>query len=183
MNLRIRLETLADREATIDIERAAFGSNYEVEIVQAVRDEAGSFALVAEEDGVLVGHIQFSRAWIGDVGVVALGPIGVLPDRQGRGVGSALIQAGLDRARDLGEIAVVLLGDRSFYPRFGFEPASTFGLRNPFTGVQPDGFVVAEEDFMLAALDDRGRRLSGPVRWHPAFGSPVDVPPPPRGTL
>jgi putative acetyltransferase len=172
MTLQIRLETPSDREATIEIERIAFGSDDEAAIVQAVRDEEGSFALVAEEDGGLVGHVQFSRAWIGDVGVLALGPIGVLPDRQKRGVGSALIRAGLDRARDVGEVAVVLLGDRSFYPRFGFEPASTFGLRNPFTGVQPDGFVVAEEDFMLAALNERGRRLSGPVRWHPAFGQP-----------
>jgi putative acetyltransferase len=172
MTLQIRLETPSDRESTIEIERIAFGSDDEAAIVQAVRDEEGSFALVAEEDRGLVGHVQFSRAWIGDVGVLALGPIGVLPDRQKRGVGSALIRAGLDRARDVGEVAVVLLGDRSFYPRFGFEPASTFGLRNPFTGVQPDGFVVAEEDFMLATLNERGRRLSGPVRWHPAFGQP-----------
>jgi putative acetyltransferase len=172
MTLQIRLETPADREATIEIERIAFGSDDEAAIVQAVRDEEGSFALVAEEDGGLVGHVQFSRAWIGEVGVLALGPIGVLPERQRRGVGSALIRAGLDRAREVGEVAVALLGDRSFYPRFGFEPGSAFGLRNPFTGVQPNGFVVAEEDFMIAPLDERGRRLSGPVRWHPAFGQP-----------
>jgi putative acetyltransferase len=166
------METPADREATLQIERLAFGSDGEAAIVEAVRDEAGSFALVAEEDGEVIGHVQFSRVRIGQDRVVALGPIGVLPDRQRRGVGSALIRAGLDRARELGEPAVVLLGDPSFYPRFGFEPASTFGLRNPFTGVQPDGFVVKEEDFMVAPLDDRARHLSGPVRWHPAFGQP-----------
>lgn len=170
MSLRIRLETASDRDVSLEIERAAFGSDLESGIVEAVRDEEGSFALVAEEDGEPIGHVQFSRAWIGDVGVLALGPIGVRPDRQGGGVGSALIRAGLERARELGEPAVVLLGDPGFYPRFGFGPGSALGLRNPFTGVQPDGSVVAEEDFMIAPLDDRGRNLSGRVRWHPAFG-------------
>ena len=48
-------------------------------IVEAVRDEEGSFALVAEEDGELVGHIQLSRAWVGENPLLALGPIGVVP--------------------------------------------------------------------------------------------------------
>ena len=167
---QIRLEEWDDRPAALDVERLAFGSDVEVAIVEAVRDDPGSFALVADDDGDIVGHVQCSRAWIGEESVVALGPVGVVPRRQGRGIGSALIRGALDRARELGEPAVVLLGSQRFYPRFGFEPGSRFGLRNPFAGVRPDGFVVAEDDFMLAVLDDRARRLHGEVRWHRAFG-------------
>jgi predicted N-acetyltransferase YhbS len=115
--------------------------------------------------------VQLSAARIGDVQVLALGPIGVRPDRQRQGIGSALIREALAEAGTRGSPAVILLGDPDLYPRYGFEPASRFGLRNPFTGVQPDGFVVHEEDFMLALLDERAaRQLNGEVRWHQAFG-------------
>jgi putative acetyltransferase len=83
--VNVRLEREDDRTATIEVERAAFGSETEVAIVVAIRDEGGSFALVAEEDGRLVGHVQLSRAWVGSTAILALGPIGVLPERQGRG--------------------------------------------------------------------------------------------------
>ncbi len=65
---------------------------------------------------------------------------------------------------------MILLGSPAFYPRFGFVPGSAFGLRNPFAGVQPDGFVVAEEDFMLrparrsAGAHARGGPLAPGVR-------------------
>jgi putative acetyltransferase len=169
-----RLEEPRDRDAALEVERLAFGSDEEPGIVEAVRDEEGSFALVAEEDGGVVGHVQFSRAWIGPTAVLALGPVGVRPDRQGRGIGSELIRAGLVEARRRGEAAVMLLGSPAFYPRFGFVTGRTLGLSNPFAGVQPDGFEIAEEDFMVAVLRDA--KLAGDVRWHPAFGEPVAGP-------
>ena len=169
--MRIRLEQPPDRAASIDVERAAFESDAEATIVVAVRDEEGSFALVAEDEvGGLVGHVQLSRAWIGADPVLALGPVSVLPDRQGKGIGRALMDAAAAEARKRDEIAVILLGDPGLYPRFGYQPASRFGLRNPFTGVQPDGFVIGEEDFMILPLDERASSLAGEVRWHPAFG-------------
>ena len=172
MSVRVRPERETDRAASIDVERLAFGSEEEANIAEVVRDEPGSFALVAEEAGAVVGHVQLSRARIGHDEVLALGPIGVRPDRQGDGVGSALVIAALDAARERREIAVILLGDAAFYPRFGFRPGSELGLRNPYTGVEEDGFEVREEDFMVAALDERASSLAGPVRWHPAFGEP-----------
>jgi len=168
----VRLEEPRDREAALAVERSAFESAEEAEIVRAVRDEPGSFALVAAEEGVVVGHVQMSRAWIGGTDVVALGPIGVQPERQRMGIGSALIRAALEEARRLGCPAVILLGNPDLYHRFGFEPASAYGLRNPFAGVMPDGFVIREEDFMLAPLDERVGSLRGPVRWHEVFGQP-----------
>jgi putative acetyltransferase len=131
VSFEIRLERDDDRERSLHIERLAFGSDEEPAIVEAVRDEEGSFALVAEADGELVGHVQLSRAWVGGDAVLALGPIAVRPDRQGQGIGSALMAASLEEARARGEVAVILLGSPAFYPRFGFEPAARFGLRNP----------------------------------------------------
>ena len=74
--MRIRLESAADREAALEVERAAFGTPEEPRIVEAVRDQPGSFALVAEEDDEIVGHVQLSAAWVGIDEVRALGPIG-----------------------------------------------------------------------------------------------------------
>ena len=166
--VQIRPEEPRDRDAALEVERVAFGSDEESRIVEAVRDEPGSFALIAEEDGVVLGHVQFSRAWIGRTAVVALGPVGVRPEHQDRGIGSRLIRAGLEEARSRGEVAVILLGSPAFYARFGFEPGSGLGLSNPFAGTRPDGFEIAEEDFMIARLHDMP--LAGEVRWHPAFG-------------
>jgi putative acetyltransferase len=170
----IRPEEPRDRDAALEVERLAFGSEEESNIVVAVRDEDGSFGLVAQEAGDVVGHVQFSRGWIGERAVVALGPVGVRPDRQARGIGSDLIRAGLEEARRRGEVAVMLLGSPAFYPRFGFVAGATLGLSNPFTGVDAGGFEIAEEDFMITTLGDVV--LAGEVRWHPAFGEPVEGP-------
>jgi predicted N-acetyltransferase YhbS len=166
----VRLERIEDRASSLEVERAAFGGEVESWIVERIRDEEGSFSLVAEEDSRIVGHVQLSRAWIGTTAVLALGPVGVLPELQGRGIGRAMIEAASAEARARGEIAVILLGDPRLYPKFGFEPASNRGLRNPFTGAQDDGFEIREEDFMLLPLEERADSLRGNVRWHPAFG-------------
>jgi hypothetical protein len=167
-SLVVREEGPEDREASIAVELAAFGEPAEARIVEAVRDEEGSFALVAEVEGELVGHVQMSRAWVGETPVLALGPIGVAPDNQGRGIGAELIRAALEEAAARGEVAVILLGSPSYYGARGFEPAAMYGLMNPFTGVTDDGFEIAEEDFQVAVLDPEAQ-LAGEVRWHPAF--------------
>ena len=125
---------------------------------------------MAEDEGEVIGHVQFSRAWIGTQPVSALGPIGVRPDRQGQGIGSALVRAGLEEAARRGETVVIVLGDPSFYRRFGFEPGVDRGLRNPFAGLGEGDLVIAEEDFMVCELEEGVPELSGEVRWHPAFG-------------
>jgi len=93
----------------------------------------------------------------------------VRPQRQGEGIGVALVRGGLDEARRRGLAAVILLGDPNYYGRLGFEPARPLGLRNPFAGVTATGFAIREEDLQLVRLDG-AVALAGEVRWHPAFG-------------
>ena len=170
MTVEVRLERSEDRQAGLEVERLAFGEtgDEDVAIVLAVRDEPDAFALVALDGDDVVGHVQFSPAAIGDTPVLALGPIGVLPERQGEGVGGALVRRGLGEARSRGAVAVILLGDPAYYGRFGFAPALPLGLRNPFAGETESGFVIEEEDLQLVRFDDQ--ELTGDVRWHPAFG-------------
>jgi putative acetyltransferase len=173
MSVEIRLEAPEDRDVALEVERRAFdatgSAELETRIVRDVRDDDGSFALVATDGEEIVGHVQFSRGWIGGTPVVALGPIGVSPDRQREGIGSALVRSGLDAARWRGEKVVMLLGDPNYYGRFGFRPALPLGLRNPYVGVMPDGFEIHEEDLQLVFLDG-DVPLAGEVQWHAAFG-------------
>jgi len=76
----------------------------------------------------IVGHVVCTRGHVGVVPVLALGPLSVRPDRQRRGVGSALMHAVLGAADALDEPLVALLGSTEYYPRFGFRLASEYGI-------------------------------------------------------
>ncbi len=133
--LVIREESPGDLESIRALNRAAFGSSAEARLVDRLRaNKALLLSLVAEEAGEVVGHIAFSPATLtSDDGkvrsIVGLAPMSVLPPRQGQGIGAALVRAGLDRVRSAGHGVVVLLGHANYYPKFGFVPASRYGLR------------------------------------------------------
>ncbi|MEX0724892.1 MAG: N-acetyltransferase, partial [Planctomycetaceae bacterium] len=81
---------------------------------------------------------------------------------QRQGIGTALVTAGLERCREAGYDAVVVLGHRGFYPRFGFVPASRFEIRSEYD--------VPDEVFMIAELRPHALDgASGVIRSHPAF--------------
>ncbi|MFC4530819.1 GNAT family N-acetyltransferase [Sphaerisporangium dianthi] len=82
-------------------------------------------------DGSVVGHVVCTRASVGPAPVLGLGPLGVLPAHQRRGVGHALMHAVLGAADAFGEPLVVLLGHRDYYPRFGFRPATELEIISP----------------------------------------------------
>jgi putative acetyltransferase len=95
---------------------------------------------------------------------MGLAPMAVLPAEQRRGVGSALVQAGLDRCRQLPCGAVVVLGHPAYYPRFGFSPASRFGVTCEYD--------VPDEVFMAMELEPGFLRdKPGTIRYHPAFAT------------
>jgi len=165
--VEIRTETGADLAAVGEVNRLAFGREAEARLVDDLRD--GGYArlsLVAEEEGRLVGHVMFSEAVIrtdgGEVGALALGPVGVIPERQGRGVGSALIREGLDRCAREGHRIVVLLGHPGYYPRFGFSAERAENLSSPYAG---DAFMALE--LAPGALS----RLVGEFEFAPPFGA------------
>lgn len=97
-----------------------------------------------------------------DLKIMGLAPMAVAPEHQRKGVGSALVRAGLERCKQLGFGAAVVLGHAGYYPRFGFSPATHFGI-----GCE---YEAPEEAFMAVELQPgylQGK--SGTVRYHSAF--------------
>ena len=128
----IRDETKDDRDAVYAINLSAFETSSEATLVDALRGQAQpNVSLVSEDNGELVGHILFSPVSLSghpDCRMMGLAPMAVTPGHQNKGIGSALVQAGLDQCRKLGCIGVVVLGHPVYYPRFGFSPASEFAI-------------------------------------------------------
>lgn len=168
----IRRETTADREAVGAVHRAAFrdqapeGSEpVEVGLVDALRADSGwvdALSLVAENAaGTVVGHVVCTEGRLGDVAALGLGPVGVLPDQQGTGVGGALMHAALGAADALGYPVVVLLGHLDYYPHFGFQAASALGIvpTDPAWG----------DHFQARTLSSWSPALAGPFRYARPF--------------
>ncbi|MCP1402433.1 GNAT family N-acetyltransferase [Achromobacter insolitus] len=144
--MRILPESPGDREAIFTLTQAAFkdhphSQHTEGHIIDALR-EAGALtlSLVAQLDGRIAGHVAFSPVAIGDgsPGWYGLGPVAVLPELQGRGIGAALIDDGIARLKALGAAGCVVMGDPAYYQRFGF--AQTPALTYP--GVPPEYFMA-----------------------------------------
>ena len=166
VGVRLRPETPGDATGIAGLTSAAFlaaphTSHTEAQIVDALRG-AGWLAvsLVAESAGELVGHVACSPVAVSDgsAGWYGLGPIAVLPARQGEGIGSALMHAALQALRAQGAAGCVLLGEPGYYQRFGFRPEP--GLVLP--GVPPEYFMALP----FGATVPRGE-----VSYHPAFGA------------
>jgi len=165
----IRPEAPRDSAGVRRVNEQAFGQPAEADLVDALRPTAQTaLSLVAELDGQVVGHILFTRVQL-DSGesestALALGPMAVLPEHQRRGVGSRLVQEGLEQCKHLGHDVVFVLGHPAYYPRFGFEPAPPKGITCAWD-VPPEVFMVAE--LQPGAL--RSRR--GLVRYAQEFSN------------
>lgn len=171
MALTIRHEEDADFGAIRQVNEQAFADDRgpgtdEADLADALRRNGNVVvSLVAELDGVVVGHVLFSPMTIelprgGLYQTVALGPLAVRPEAQNQGIGSVLVNAGLDEMRELGHGAVFLLGHPTYYPRFGFAPARHRGI------IYQDGrdsFQVIE--LRPGALDG----ITGAARFSPEF--------------
>jgi putative acetyltransferase len=144
----IRHARAADHAAIARIVEAAFGQADEARIVERLRAAEDSlFELVAEADGEVVGHIMFSRLYADRPELIAaLAPLAVRPDRQSTGVGSALVRAGLEQAREFGAWGVIVVGDPAYYPRFGFSADTAAKVRSPPLSGQPSFMAIALED-------------------------------------
>ncbi len=165
----IRNERPGDIAAIRDLQYRAFKDHPQHEpgaeptehlIVDGLRDDkALTLSLVAEDEGRVVGHIAISPVTIGakDDKWFILGPVGVLPEEQGKGIGSALVRESLDGIRRMGGNGMVLVGDPGFYNRFGFKSLEAITCH----GV-PQQYVLSLP---------LGEHLpKGEIRHHPAFG-------------
>lgn len=162
--MKIRSETRDDIAAIRQITEDAFAaaehnSGTEWAIVDELRDtETLTLSLVAEEDGEIIGHLAFSPVSIGgqEIDWFGLGPISVRPDRQGKGIGAALIREGLARLRAQGANGCVVLGDPNYYLRFGFDHDTELN----FEGAPPE---------YLMCQTYQGHAPKGIVVYQPAF--------------
>jgi putative acetyltransferase len=150
----------------------AFEQPAEANLVDALRRTcADKLSLVAvDEDAVdeeVVGHILFTPVEVESNGrrVVGMGlaPMAVVPERQRQGIGSLLVRRGLDILRERGCPFVVVVGHQDFYPRFGFERASTHGLTSQWEG-------IADASYMAIVLDAPAMAgVSGVARYRDEF--------------
>lgn len=148
--------------------RSAFGRPNEATLVAAVRVSGryvAELALVAEEDGVITGHVMLSYVTLlgkQEWQMLCLAPLSVVPARQKQGIGGALIRAGVERAEAMGEPLILLLGHPEYYPRFGFERARPLGI-------EPPSPAIADAAFMVLRLSRYDERYRGQVSYPAAF--------------
>lgn len=170
---RVRRAEPSDRAAIETVVRAAFAEEPVVATIVEDLHAAGraEIELVAVDGDEVVGHVLLSRAWVDDetalAEVLVLSPLGVAPDRQGGGLGGALIAAALEAAREAGETHVFLEGDPGYYSRHGFAPALEHGFLRPTERIPGPAFQVA----VLTQRPITGRLVYPDAFWaHDAAG-------------
>jgi putative acetyltransferase len=169
----IRPEQPVEADEIRALNQAAFGRPGEAQLVDNLRSSAGVFipelSLVAvEPGGRIVGHLLIS--WVDLVDdvtgttrrVLSVAPLAVLPEFQRQGIGAALMAAGIAAADARKEPMLVLIGHPWYYPRFGFEPARTFGVEPPDPNWRDEFWMIRR----LAAWDPG---IRGRVVYPPAF--------------
>ncbi|CBG68468.1 putative acetyltransferase [Streptomyces scabiei 87.22] len=162
-----RPETPADREGVYAVNAAAFGTDAEARLVDALREDPGAWlpelSYVAEApDGTLAAYALITRCHVDEAPALALAPVAVLPEVQRRGAGAAVVRAVLEAARARREGPVLVLGHPEYYPRFGFVRASAYGIR--------PGFEVPDAAMMALVPDGSAPVTPGVIRYPAAFG-------------
>jgi len=155
--INIREEIPADQDAIRKINELAFEHGPEATLVDRLRVSCERYvSFVAVDQGTVIGHILFTPVTLDGGSVVGMGlaPMAVHPSHQNRGIGSLLVRHGLDYLRESDCPFVIVLGHPSYYPRFGFEPASHYKLYSQWEGVPDEAFMVIVLDKM--ALPEGG---------------------------
>ncbi len=167
--LFVRGEKLTDREIIYEINKLAFGGELESKLIDILRKGKSyvrGLSLVAVKEEKILGHAIFTRAFIVNRGrrfkCLVLGPMAVRPENQKQGVGKKLLEEGFERAKELGFTAIAVLGHETYYPKFGFFPASQKNIRT--------SFKVPDENFMVIELVPNALKgISGMVEYPKEF--------------
>ena len=166
--IEVRFERPKDIDKVRLLNDKAFGQPVEGRIVDKLRKSCSEIlSLVAISNNKIVGHILFSPVTIetqkGVIEGMGLAPMAVLPELQNHGIGFKLVKEGLRIINNTTCPYVIVLGHEKYYPRFGFQRASKFGLKSQWEGV-PD------EAFMAMILNDSVmKEVSGIVRYRDEF--------------
>lgn len=174
MNIIVRQETEQDYKITENIVKKAFenaehSDNKEHVLVSRLRKSdvfIPELSLIAENNSEILGHIMLTKLSINNntnkYGSLALAPVSVLPEYQNKGIGSKLITESIKIAKKLGYKSIIVLGHENYYPKFGFRPASKWGIKPPFE--------VNDEVFMALELEDYSLfGVSGNVEYSKEF--------------
>jgi predicted N-acetyltransferase YhbS len=169
VDVHVQPERTIDREPVETIHCRAFDDDRESRLVHELRVTPAyirELSLVARLDEMVVGHIMMTRMEIETeaepIAALALAPLAVDPDHHGRGIGLTLMNAGLNRAVELGHRAVVALGDLAYLSRFGFGPIARFGLKAPFE-------VTGRSWLALELVPEALSSVSGTLSLAPPF--------------
>jgi len=176
MNFNIRQEQPEDYKITEKVvqhafDKVEFSDKKEHELVSRIRKSEvfiPELSLVAttKDNNEIIGHILLSKIKIIQDNQIteslALAPVSVLPHYQNKGIGSRLILEALQKAKGLGYHSVVVLGHPDYYPKFGFQKASIWGIKAPFE--------VPEEAFLAIELHENSLdSVSGVVEYPSVF--------------
>jgi len=174
LNVLIRKENLKDFKAVFNLIKEVFktenkSDHKEQFLVERLRNSSTfipELSLVAEIDGTIVGHILLAKLKIArnkqEFDSLVLAPVSVLPKFQGKGIGGQLIKQAHIVAKELGYHSVVLLGHEQYYPKFGYQQASLFGIELPFD--------APKENCMVIELTKDGLKgISGKVTYPKEF--------------
>jgi putative acetyltransferase len=172
MDVVVRVERPADVAAIRQINELAFAQTLEADLVDQLRESCSdSVSLIAENAGVVVGHILFTPAVIEAearfVPGMALAPMAVHPDWQRHGIGSRLVERGVLHLRERRCPFIVVVGHPDYYPRFGFERAYLHRIACQWEGVPDEAFMILilEPQVMVG--------VSGIARYRKEFDAAV----------
>jgi putative acetyltransferase len=174
MNIEIRPEKPEDYPAIKRVNDLAFEQPNEGLLVEELRRNPHfipELSLVALYKNEVVGHILFLPVRIicedSPAISLALAPMAVLPEHQGKGIGGRLIEEGIAVAKTMEYESIIVVGRPGYYPRFGFQPASKWGLMTPYDWVPDEAFMAIE--LIQNSLEGKAGMVEFPLEYDNAM--------------
>ncbi len=172
--IQTRVSDSADHDGIRRVHEKSFGRKAEANLVETLLASDAlikELSIVAIEGEQIVGHILYTKVDIINdkdgsnssqgTYAIALAPLAVLPEFQKKGIGKRLMKESIAKANGAGHGIIIVLGHPEYYPKFGFKPASEFGMNSPFDA--PD------DAFMALALSNYNELIKGDVTYHESF--------------